>query len=88
MFLMVTIRKLYIHSTGCSWTVLGSDSCSQLKQLYTSLHFCYLCFTVQFFSSKVEPSELMVTSVSVTRVSVLFMLHVDSGSIGSHHISD
>lgn len=81
---MVTIWKHYIHSAGCRWTILESDSCSQLKQVYASLNFCGLYFTIQLSSSKVENN----LSVSVTKVSLLFMLHVDRSSISSHHMTE
>lgn len=81
---MMSIWKHYIHSAGCRWTILESDSCSQLKQVYASLNFCGLYFTIQLFSSKVENS----LSISVTKMSLLFMLHVDRSSISSHHMTE
>jgi len=81
---MGAVQKYYADSAGHSWTIVEWDSCSQLKHLYTSLNFCCLSFTVQLFSSKVENS----LSASVTRVSLLLMLHVDCRSVSSHHITE
>lgn len=54
---MAAIWKHYIHSAELSWTVLESDSASQLKQLCASFMFSGQQ-TVQLFSCKEETPEL------------------------------